>query len=147
MISPQLQFEAHQHDNMCNLFNEFIDLAEDSQEKYNMVMTQVRELKRELMEVSVVCESTVVLLGDDMSTHINSISLGDGVIPSKQSTNILDLECLQRKGRPPCKRKQGVVEKVVKKKRETKKKTLSNKNVKVTQAIWGIAMDSGHKRV
>ncbi|KAI8559077.1 hypothetical protein RHMOL_Rhmol04G0147000 [Rhododendron molle] len=71
--------EAHRHDNMCNIFNKVVDLAEDSQEKYNMVMTRVREIKRELMETSVVCESNVV-------------SFGDGVIPFKQSTNILDPE-------------------------------------------------------
>ncbi|XP_058209130.1 protein FAR1-RELATED SEQUENCE 4-like isoform X1 [Rhododendron vialii] len=134
--------EAHRHDNMCNLFNEVVDLAEDSQEKYNMVMTRVRKLKRELMEVSVVCESNVVSLGDDTGTRIVDISLGDGVIPSgdgvipsKQSTNILDPESLRRKGRPPCKRKRGVVEKAVKKKRETKKKTVSNENVKEVEKI------------
>ncbi|KAG5558031.1 hypothetical protein RHGRI_008067 [Rhododendron griersonianum] len=64
---------------MCNIFNEVADLAEESQEKYDMVMKWVHELKRELMEASVVCESNVV-------------SLGDGVIPPKQSTNILDPE-------------------------------------------------------
>ncbi|XP_058221950.1 protein FAR1-RELATED SEQUENCE 1-like isoform X2 [Rhododendron vialii] len=139
--------EAHRHDNICNLFNEVVDLVEDSQEKYNMVMTRVRELKRELMEVSVVCESNVVSLGDDTGTRIVDISLGDGVIPSgdgvilsKQSTNILDPESLRRKGRPPCKRKQGVVEKAVKKKRETKKKTLSNENVKGNPSCMGHSM-------
>ncbi|KAG5534560.1 hypothetical protein RHGRI_022618 [Rhododendron griersonianum] len=74
--------EAHRHDNVCNLFNEVVDFAECSQEKYDMVMTRVRELKRELMEASVICESNVV-------------SLGDGVITSKQSTNILDPEGLR----------------------------------------------------
>ncbi|KAI8552071.1 hypothetical protein RHMOL_Rhmol06G0235900 [Rhododendron molle] len=119
-----ISIEAHRHDNMCNLFNEVVDLAECSQEKYDMVMTRVRELKRELMEASVVCESNVVSLGDDMGTHIDPISLGDGVITSKQSTNILDPEGLRRKGRPPCKRKKGVVEIAVKKKRATKKKDI-----------------------
>ncbi|KAI8559079.1 hypothetical protein RHMOL_Rhmol04G0147000 [Rhododendron molle] len=84
--------EAHRHDNMCNIFNKVVDLAEDSQEKYNMVMTRVREIKRELMETSVVCESNVVSFGDDTGTRIVDISLGDGVIPFKQSTNILDPE-------------------------------------------------------
>ncbi|KAG5565352.1 hypothetical protein RHGRI_001301 [Rhododendron griersonianum] len=87
------------------------------------------------MEASVVCESNVVSLGDDMGTRIVDISLGDGVILSKHSTNILDPEGIQRKGRPPCKRKQGAVEKAVKKKRETKKKTLSNENVKEVKKI------------
>ncbi|KAI8564001.1 hypothetical protein RHMOL_Rhmol03G0150800 [Rhododendron molle] len=99
---------------MCNLFNEVADLAEESQKKYVMVMTRVRELKRELMEVSVHCESN-----------------GDEVINTKHSTPILDPEGLRRKGRPPCKRMQGVAEKAVKKKIEKKKKTLPKGKSKI----------------
>ncbi|KAG5562431.1 hypothetical protein RHGRI_005237 [Rhododendron griersonianum] len=73
---------------MCNLFNEVADLAEDSQEKHEKVMTRLLELKRELIESS-----------------INSYSIGDGVLPSKEITNILDPIHLRRKGRPPTKRK------------------------------------------
>ncbi|GAB2274277.1 hypothetical protein Dimus_009043 [Dionaea muscipula] len=80
--------EARQHDNMCNLFNEVVDLAVVSQDKYDMVMTRVQEPKRELIEASVVGESNVVSLGDGFT-----------------KTNILDLEDIRRKGRPPCKRK------------------------------------------
>ncbi|KAI8563999.1 hypothetical protein RHMOL_Rhmol03G0150800 [Rhododendron molle] len=93
---------------MCNLFNEVADLAEESQKKYVMVMTRVRELKRELMEVSVHCESNV-----GFKTPNDSFSLGDEVINTKHSTPILDPEGLRRKGRPPCKRMQGVAEKEV----------------------------------
>ena len=83
--------EARRHDNMCNFFNDVADLAEESQDKYDMVMTRVRELKQELMEASVVVESNVVSLGDGTSIQEkDSFSLGDGVIPSKRSTNILD---------------------------------------------------------
>ncbi|KAG5553457.1 hypothetical protein RHGRI_011368 [Rhododendron griersonianum] len=99
--------EARRHDNMYNLFNEVADLAEDSQEKYDKVMARLLELKD------------------------NSFSIGDGVLPSKESTNILDPVTLRRKGRPPSKRKVGVVEKIGKKKKETKKKTLSNEKAKV----------------
>ncbi|KAG5534558.1 hypothetical protein RHGRI_022618 [Rhododendron griersonianum] len=67
--------EAHRHDNVCNLFNEVVDFAECSQEKYDMVMTRVRELKRELMEASVICESNVVSLGDD---EVEKIAVGHG---------------------------------------------------------------------
>ncbi|KAI8567559.1 hypothetical protein RHMOL_Rhmol02G0131200 [Rhododendron molle] len=63
---------ARRHDNMCNIFNEVADLAEESQEKYDMVMKRVRELKRELMEASVICESNVVSLGDDTGTRKSS---------------------------------------------------------------------------
>ena len=83
--------EARRHDNMCNLFNDVADLADESQDKYDMVMTRVRELKQELMEASVVVQSNVVSLGDGMSIQgKDSFSLGDEVIPSKRSTNILD---------------------------------------------------------
>ncbi|KAG5562432.1 hypothetical protein RHGRI_005237 [Rhododendron griersonianum] len=92
--------EACWHDNMCNLFNEVADLAEDSQEKHEKVMTRLLELKRELIESSIV-------YGSNMSsgTLNNSYSIGDGVLPSKEITNILDPIHLRRKGRPPTKRK------------------------------------------
>ncbi|XP_058180203.1 protein FAR-RED IMPAIRED RESPONSE 1-like [Rhododendron vialii] len=127
--------EARRHDNMCNIFNEVADLVEESQEKYDMVMKRVHELKRELMEASVVCESNVVSLGDDTGTRKSSFSLGDGVIPPKQSTNTLDPEGLRRKGRPLCKRKIGAVEKAVTKKRQTSKKPLSNEKSKEVEEI------------
>ncbi|KAI8555731.1 hypothetical protein RHMOL_Rhmol05G0197800 [Rhododendron molle] len=117
--------EARRHDNMCNLFNEVADLAEDSQEKYDKVMARLLELKGELIESSIVCGSNVI-----SGTPNNSISIGDGVLPSKESTNILDPVTLRRKGRPPSKRKIGVVEKIGKKKIETKKKTLSKEKAK-----------------
>ncbi|KAI8561236.1 hypothetical protein RHMOL_Rhmol04G0322800 [Rhododendron molle] len=37
--------EAHRHDNMCNLFNEVADLAEESQEKYDMVFEDKRKIR------------------------------------------------------------------------------------------------------
>ncbi|KAG5547270.1 hypothetical protein RHGRI_013070 [Rhododendron griersonianum] len=117
--------EARRHDNMCNLSNEVADLAEDCQEKYDKVMGRLRELKRELIESSVVCGSNMV-----SDTPNDSFSLGDVVLPSKESRNIVDPEALLRKGRPPTKRKQSGVEKVSKKKREQKKKTLSNEKAK-----------------
>ncbi|KAG5556890.1 hypothetical protein RHGRI_007215 [Rhododendron griersonianum] len=99
---------------MCNLFNEVADLAEDCEDKYAKVMERLRELKEELIESS-----------------NESFSLGDEVLPSKESMKILDSKPVRLKGRPPSKRMQGVVEKIGKKKREPKKKTLPNKNAKV----------------
>ncbi|GFY84445.1 TIP41-like family protein [Actinidia rufa] len=128
--------EARRHDNMCNLFNDVADLAEESQDKYDMVMTRVRQLKQELMQVAVVVESNVFSLGDGMSIQEkDSFSLGDGVIPSKRSTNILDPEGRQRKGRPSTKRRISVIEKVIKKKRQTKRKPLSNEQYKEVEEI------------
>ncbi|GFZ21965.1 hypothetical protein Acr_29g0011270 [Actinidia rufa] len=88
--------EARRHDNMCNLFNEVADLAEDSEEKYEIVIGRIRELKIELLQSSVVCGSN--LLSD---TPNASASLGDVAIPSKESRNILDPKAVTRKGRPP----------------------------------------------
>ncbi|KAG5548648.1 hypothetical protein RHGRI_014109 [Rhododendron griersonianum] len=53
----------------------------------------------------------------------------------QESTNILDPEGLRRKGRPSCKRKIGVVEKAVTKKRQTSKKPLSNEKFKEVEEI------------
>ncbi|KAG5529549.1 hypothetical protein RHGRI_030070 [Rhododendron griersonianum] len=100
------------------------DLAEDSQEKYEKVMGRLRELKGELLESSVVCESNMV-----SDTPNDSFSIEDVVLPSKESTTILDPKSVRRKGRPPSKRKQGGVEKNCKKKRET----LSNQKAKEVQ--------------
>ncbi|KAI8528333.1 hypothetical protein RHMOL_Rhmol12G0141500 [Rhododendron molle] len=79
--------EARRHNNMCNLFNEVADLAEDCQEKYAKVMGRLRELKEELIESSIVCGSSMGL-----GIPNDSLSLGDGVVPSKESRNILDPE-------------------------------------------------------
>ena len=110
--------EARRHDNMCNLFNVVADLAEDCEEKYEKVMGRVRELKMELLQTLVVCESNVL-----SDTPNGSFSLGEVAIPTKESMNILDPKTVTRKGRPPTTRKQGVVEKMTKKKIEQKKKT------------------------
>ncbi|KAG5557969.1 hypothetical protein RHGRI_008023 [Rhododendron griersonianum] len=53
----------------------------------------------------------------------------------QESTNILDPKDIRRKGRPPSKMKQGGVEKIVKKKREREKKTLSNEKAKEVEEI------------
>ncbi|KAI8530833.1 hypothetical protein RHMOL_Rhmol11G0089600 [Rhododendron molle] len=82
------------------------DLAEDSQEKYDKVMGRLQELKRELIESSVICGSNMV-----SNTRNDSFSLQDDVLPSKESHNILDPVPVRRKGRPATKRKEGVVEK------------------------------------
>ncbi|XP_057460289.1 uncharacterized protein LOC130750835 [Actinidia eriantha] len=65
----------------------------------------------------------------------DSFSLGDEVIPSKRSTNILDPEGKERKGRPPTKRRISLMEKAIKKKRQTKKKPLSKQKYKEVEEI------------
>ncbi|XP_058223590.1 protein FAR1-RELATED SEQUENCE 5-like isoform X4 [Rhododendron vialii] len=122
--------QARRYDNMCNLFNEVADLAEDCEEKYAKVMGRLRELKQELLESSVVCGSNIVF-----GTPNDSFSFGDEILGSKESKIILDPEPLRRKGRPPSKRKQDFVEKIGKKKREPKKKTLPNEKTKEIENI------------
>ncbi|KAI8536293.1 hypothetical protein RHMOL_Rhmol10G0246200 [Rhododendron molle] len=122
--------EARRYNNMCNLFTEVADLAEDCQEKYAKVMGRLRELKQELVESSVICGSNMV-----SDTSNDPFSLGDEVLASKESKIILDPEPLRRKGRPPSKRKQSFVEKIGKKKREPKNKTLSNEKAKEVEEI------------
>ncbi|KAI8538678.1 hypothetical protein RHMOL_Rhmol09G0123300 [Rhododendron molle] len=70
--------EARRHDNMCNLSNEVADLAEDSQDKYDKVMTRLLELKRELIESSNVCGSNMTF-----GTPNNSFLIGDEILSSK----------------------------------------------------------------
>ncbi|XP_058217830.1 uncharacterized protein LOC131328885 isoform X5 [Rhododendron vialii] len=122
--------QARRYDNMCNLFNEVADLAEDCEEKYAKVMGRLRELKQELVESSVVCGSNIVF-----GTPNDSFPFGDEILASKESKIILDPKPLRRKGRPTSKRKQGFVEKIGKKKREPKKKTLSNEKTKEIENI------------
>ncbi|KAG5542514.1 hypothetical protein RHGRI_022151 [Rhododendron griersonianum] len=122
--------ETRRYDNMSNLFNEVADLAEDCEEKYAKVMGRLRELKQELVESSVICGSNMV-----SDTPNDPFSLGDEVLASKESKIILDPVPLRRKGRPPSKRKQGFVEKIGKKKREPKNKTLSNEKAKEVEEI------------
>ncbi|KAI8573009.1 hypothetical protein RHMOL_Rhmol01G0245700 [Rhododendron molle] len=94
--------EARRYDNFCNLACEVGALVENSQEKYDKAMGVLRDLKEEFIESSVVCGSNMVF-----GTPNDSFSLGDGVVPSKESGNILDPEPLRRKGRPATKRKKG----------------------------------------
>ncbi|GFY98617.1 FAR1-related sequence 3 [Actinidia rufa] len=114
--------QAQRNENVCNLYKEIADLVEDNQEQYDIVMARGREMKREVIEDLNVCSSNRV---NDTGTPIHYFSLGDGLISSNQSTNILDPERVTRKGRPPSKRKQGAVEKAIKKKRATKKTCLT----------------------
>ncbi|KAI8543602.1 hypothetical protein RHMOL_Rhmol08G0231100 [Rhododendron molle] len=73
-------------------------------------------------------------------TPNNSFSIGDEILSSKETTNILDPVQLRRKGRPPTERKQGFVEKVGKKKIETQKKTLSKEKAKSYTSYMGQLM-------
>ena len=61
----------------------------------------------------------------------DSTSCGDDLAISKETKNILDPVVVRQKGRLPSKRKQSIVEKVVRKKEERKKK----KKTKVSERI------------
>ncbi|KAL7227071.1 hypothetical protein ACSBR1_022023 [Camellia fascicularis] len=101
--------------------NPVADLATSCDNKCDKVVEQLRELKGELKEeVDVVSGSNKF---GSMSTQNASSSYGDGVLNSKESTTILDPIVVRQKGRPPCKRKQSMLEKTIKKKQRVKTKT------------------------
>ncbi|KAL7244292.1 hypothetical protein ACSBR1_016517 [Camellia fascicularis] len=102
-----LKAEARRYDKMFNVVNEVVYLATECEDKCDTVVASLCELKGKLKQVEVVCGS----------------SHGDGLLISKGSANILDPLVIRQKGRPPCKRKQFIVEKAIKKKKETKSKT------------------------
>ncbi|KAL7167294.1 hypothetical protein ACSBR2_037873 [Camellia fascicularis] len=113
--------EARRYDKMFNVFNEVADLATSCDNKCDKVVEQLRELKGESKEeVDVVSGSNKF---GSMSTQNASSSYRDGVLNSKESTTILDPIVVRQKGRPPCKRKQSMLEKTIKKKQRVKTKT------------------------
>ncbi|KAG5548529.1 hypothetical protein RHGRI_014022 [Rhododendron griersonianum] len=117
--------EARRHDNMCNLSNEVADLAEDSQEKYDKVMTRLLKLKRELIESSIVCGSNMT-----SGTPNNSFSIGDEIVPSKESMNILDPVQLRRKGRPQPKGRKAFSKTLLRRKEKHKRRHCPRKNLR-----------------
>ncbi|XP_074580666.1 protein FAR1-RELATED SEQUENCE 5-like [Curcuma longa] len=119
--------EAQRRENMCNLFKEVADLAEESVEKYNLVMIRGRQLRQELLIDS---------LGPDIlgsKTPDGSFSLEADLTSTQGSANILDPKVVKRKGRPRCNRIQGSVEKIIRKNKEKKQMAVLNKKTKESQ--------------
>ncbi|KAL7217988.1 hypothetical protein ACSBR2_011253 [Camellia fascicularis] len=113
--------ETRRCDKMFNVFNDVADLAIDCENRCDMVVEQLLELKGKFKEeVEIDCGNNK---SSFVSNHHNSTTYGDGVSKSKESRAILDPIGLRQKGRPPRKRKQFMVEKVVKKKKGAKTKT------------------------
>ncbi|KAL7220338.1 hypothetical protein ACSBR2_013257 [Camellia fascicularis] len=96
--------ETRRYNKMFNVFNDVADLVTDCENRCDMVVEQLLELKGKLKE--------------EVEIHHNSTTHGDGVSKSKESRTILDPVVLRQMGRPPCKRKQSMVEKVVNKKKK-----------------------------
>ncbi|KAI8026134.1 putative pectinesterase/pectinesterase inhibitor 36 [Camellia lanceoleosa] len=118
--------ETRRYNKMFNVFNDVADLATDCENRCDMVVEQLLELKGKLKE------EVEIDYGNNkssfVSNHHNSTTHGDGVLKSKESRTILDPVVLRQKGRPPCKRKKSMVEKVVNKKKKgakTKTKTIN----------------------
>ncbi|XP_028121470.1 protein FAR1-RELATED SEQUENCE 6-like [Camellia sinensis] len=101
--------ETRRYNKMFNVFNDVADLATDCENRCDMVVEQLLELKGKLKE------EVEIDYGNNkssfVSNHHNSTTHGDGVSKSKESRIILDPVALRQKGRPPCKRKQSMVEK------------------------------------
>ncbi|GMP84655.1 hypothetical protein CsSME_00038104 [Camellia sinensis var. sinensis] len=105
---------------MFNVFNDVADLATDCENRCDMVVEQLLELKGKLKE-------EVEIDYGNNNTH------GDGLSKSKESRIILDPVSLRQKGRPPCKRKQGA---------NTKKKTINIRG-SVEQSEFGASSNIG----
>ncbi|XP_028103346.1 protein FAR-RED IMPAIRED RESPONSE 1-like [Camellia sinensis] len=135
--------ETRRYNKMFNVFNDMADLATDCENRCDMVVEQLLELKGKLKE------EVEIDYGNNkssfVSNHHNSTTHGDGVSKSKESRIILDPVGLRQKGRPPCKRKQSMVEKVVNKKKKganTKKKTINIRG-SVEQSEFGASSNIG----
>ncbi|XP_034223833.1 protein FAR-RED IMPAIRED RESPONSE 1-like [Prunus dulcis] len=105
--------EAHRFEKMCNLFYEVADMATKSDEKCNMVMGFVNDLKLKLTSNEVVRESnqheTNVI---DGATQVDKLE-----DTSNEGCKILSPRVVRGKGRPPSKRLQSKVEKVIQKRK------------------------------
>ncbi|GMP52510.1 hypothetical protein CsSME_00018288 [Camellia sinensis var. sinensis] len=110
---------------MFNVFNDVADLVTDCENGCDMVVEELLELKGKFKEeVEIGCGNNK---SSFVSNHHNSTTYREGVLKSKESRTILDPVILHQKGRPPCKRKQSMVEKVAKKKKggQTETKTIN----------------------
>ncbi|KAA8541383.1 hypothetical protein F0562_025347 [Nyssa sinensis] len=116
--------EAKRFDSLCNSFHEVADMATESEDKFNLVMTWVGEMKNNLKHAEGICGSNQTT--SKVSTENNSIGEGHGI--SNESKNILTPLVVRSKGRPPFKRKQSKVEQIVKKRKEKKKEIVSITN-------------------
>ncbi|XP_028065479.1 protein FAR-RED IMPAIRED RESPONSE 1-like [Camellia sinensis] len=98
--------ETRRYNKMFNVFNDVADLATDCENRCDMVVEQLLELKGKLKE------EVEIDYGNNkssfVSNHHNSTTHGDGVSKSKESRIILDPVAIRQKGRPPCKRKQSM---------------------------------------
>ncbi|KAL7219692.1 hypothetical protein ACSBR2_012703 [Camellia fascicularis] len=113
--------ETRRYNKMFNAFNDVAYLATDCENRCDMVVEQLFELKGKFKE------EVEIDYGNNkssfVSNHHNSTTYGDGVSKSKESRTILDPVVLRQKGRPLCKRKQSMVEKVIKEKKGAKTET------------------------
>ncbi|KAL7199835.1 hypothetical protein ACSBR2_022025 [Camellia fascicularis] len=95
--------ETRRYNKMFNVFNDVVNLATDCENRCDIVVEQLLELKGKLKEeVEIDCGNKK---SSFVSNHHNSTTHGDGVSKSKESRTMLDPVVLRQKGRPPCKRK------------------------------------------
>ena len=103
----------------ANAFSEVADLGAETDDRCDKMIERIQELKWECTEVGDVYGSNKPRY---TSIHNGILSCGDGIIIPKESRAILDPLALHQKGRSPLKRKQSIVEKAIKKKKERNKK-------------------------
>ncbi|KAK3218273.1 hypothetical protein Dsin_012243 [Dipteronia sinensis] len=106
------KLEGHRFDKMYNTFYELAYLATGSDAMCNIVIEGITDLKTKLISNG----------GDNGSSRYIPTLNND---TSKKNCNILSPRAVRSKGRPPFKRKQSMVEKVVPKRKQNKSKMKS----------------------
>ncbi|KAK3172179.1 hypothetical protein Dsin_033160 [Dipteronia sinensis] len=113
--------EGHRFDKMCNSFYEVAHLATSNDDKCNIVLEMINDLKMKLISYE----------GDDGSIQ-RIINLSDDTEDKnfhsapKENRNILTPMAVRSKGRPPFKRKQSKVDQIVQKRKQNKSRAKSN---------------------
>uniref|UniRef100_A0A5B7A3Y2 Protein FAR1-RELATED SEQUENCE n=1 Tax=Davidia involucrata TaxID=16924 RepID=A0A5B7A3Y2_DAVIN len=114
------KLEAERFDKMCDVFCEVADMATDSEDKYNMVMTWIHDMKNGLKDNEGVCGSNEPT--PKLSVEKNSVGEGQGHVISRESKNVLTPVPTRSKGHPPDKRKQSKLEQIDRKRKTKREK-------------------------
>ena len=115
--------ENERGDRLCNSFSKVLDLVTSNEEKTKMVMDWIKWLINELENGEEACVSSqhTPLTANQLDT----LSCRGNVNGNTQeSANIRSPLTTRGKGRPPSKRKEGMTEKAVKKKKNKMSKVI-----------------------
>ncbi|XP_031279927.1 uncharacterized protein LOC116138355 [Pistacia vera] len=103
--------DRQRFDELSNLFSVVVDLASSNEDDCNMVKEMINDMKNKLMSN----KSVGIYKRPNMSGNSRMICEGGDDTLKEGSSNILTPRAVHSKGRPPFKRKQSKVEKIVRK--------------------------------